>query len=308
MLRFKVISLPGENTGVPGGMLMGSLRARISLILFPAAFIPLHVGHGSTGLDQRFPRPLMKLVSRYEHIIMREVNYLATREWIHRIRFTRRLVDGIGNGMMKIVNGEILTRGEVNEMLESIFAGGYTVAVGTCPCRRARNQLSDELPNNCDMVFGRWAVEYLENYPGLYRRLDIDEALRLVERFDECGFIHQLYGARSIEGAAFVLCNCAPDVCIPLEAQRTRGYPAFRKGRSAAAVDAGKCLGPEACGACLERCQFGARSAAAGVIECNREKCFGCGLCLATCRGKATRLERVKGRELIYARHLVGEG
>jgi ferredoxin len=278
---------------------------RICLPLVALLVLPLHEGHGQELLRQRAPRFVLHIFSKYEHIIMRTIDYLASAAWIHDHAFTKRLVDYISNGVIALINGEILNLEESRQLVESIAGAGYTIAVGTCPCRRARNEISDTVPNNTDMVFGRWAEEYLDNYPGLYTRVSREEALELVESFDRHGFIHQIYGFPVREGASFVLCNCAKDVCIPLQAQRDRGYPAFRKGRSLAVVDAGACVGIDECGACIARCPFGARVPGGGKASVVGENCYGCGVCVTACRGRATRLERRPGAQLIFARNLV---
>lgn len=279
---------------------------RLYLPLVFLSALPLHVGHGDDKLRQRSPRFLLHVLSKYEHVIMRTINYLATREWIHDHAFTKRLVDRICDLVLSLINGEILNYEEARRLIEAIADGGYPIAVGTCPCRRARNMLSDTVPNNADMVFGRWAEEYLRNYPGLYSRLTREEALEALESFDLNGFIHQIYGFPLREGAAFVMCNCAQDVCIPLKAYREQGYPAFRKGRSVAVVDAGSCLGVDECGACFTRCPFEARKAGEnGKSTVDRDKCYGCGVCMVTCKGEATRLERKPGAQLIFARNLI---
>jgi len=266
----------------------------------------MHEGHGQELLRQRAPRFLLYLFSKYEHVIMRTIDYLASAARIHDHAFTKRVVDAVSKAVISLINGEILDLQESRQLIESIAGGGYTIAVGTCPCRRARNEISDTVPNNTDMVFGRWAEEYLHNYPGLYRQVSGEEALGLVEDFDRHGFIHQIYGFPVREDATFVLCNCDQHVCIPLQAQREKGYPAFRKGRSMAVVDVGACAGVDECGACLARCPFGARSAAAdGKVSVASEECYGCGVCAATCRGQATRLQRKAGAQLIFARNLV---
>jgi ferredoxin len=278
-------------------------RAFLPLVVLLA--LPLHQGHGEELLRQRSPRFVLHLFSKYEHIVMRTIGYLASAPWIHDHAPTKRLVDTVSKGVISLINGEILSLEESRQMIESIAGAGYTVAVGTCPCRRARNEISDVVPNNTDMVFGRWAEEYLDNYPGLYARVSREEALELVESFDRHGFVHQIYGWPIREGASFVLCNCAREVCIPLQAQRERGYPAFRKGRSLAVVDASVCVGVDECGICIARCPFGARVASGGKAAVENDGCYGCGVCVATCRGQATRLERKPGAQLIFARNLV---
>jgi len=277
----------------------------VALPLILVKSLPLHLGHEDELLRQHMPTFVLRLMSRYEHIFMRAINYLAMSAWMYRWEFSKEILNRVSRMVMRLINGEVLTLDEAREMISRIHSEGYTVAVGTCPCRRARNQISDELPNNTDMVFGTWAEEYLDNYPGLYRRLDGEEALELVEDFDRHGLIHQVYGFNSREGAAFVLFNCHRDVCVPLLAQKERGYQAFRKGRSLARVNPEACLGLEECGICRERCPFDARFFDGGKGDVDPDACYGCGLCVANCRGRATTLERRERAELIYAKHLV---
>lgn len=264
-----------------------------------------HMGHGAT-LHQTIPRSMMKVMSRYEHLGMRAINFLAMREWIYRNPRLKAWVEWLSDKVMGAANGEVLSLAEAREMVSSVIEAGYTVATGTCPCRRARNEFTDNVPNNTDMVFGDWAETYLRNYPGLYHRLDEAEALELLDKFDECGFIHQVYGYNRREGAAYVMCNCDKSVCIPLLAQKTRGFEAFRKGRSTAVVAAAECRGVEECGSCISRCPFDARSAGEdGKVAVDEEACFGCGVCVVSCSGRATSLDRKPGAELIYARQFV---
>jgi len=270
-----------------------------------ATSIVAHTGHGAM-LAQDIPRPLLKVMSRYEHLGMRAINFLAMREWIYRNPTLKRWIDWLSDKIMGFANGEVLTLAEAREMVSSISDAGYTVATGTCPCRRARNQFSDDVPCNTDMVFGDWAEIYMRNYPGLYRTLDKEEACSLLEEFDRHGFIHQVYGFNRIEGAAYVMCNCDKAVCIPLLAQKTRGFQAFRRGRSVAVVEVDRCKGIDECGICIERCPFDARvPGEGGKVLVDEDACFGCGVCVVSCTGNATSLSRKKGAQLVYARRFV---
>jgi ferredoxin len=270
-----------------------------------AGFLIAHVGHRE-ALHQNIPRPFMRVMSRYEHLGMRAINFLTTRDWVYNNPTLKRGVDWLSDKIMGIVNGEVLTIDEAKEMVGSIIAAGHPVATGTCPCRRARNEISDTVPNNTDMVFGEWAETYMENYPGLYHYLDEAEAKDLLDEFDRHGFIHQVYGYNRKEGAAFVMCNCDKSICIPLIAQKKRGFQAFRKGRSVALVDPSACKGTSECGVCLKRCPFDARTVGPdGKAMVDRDSCFGCGVCVVSCTSEATSLERKKGAQLVYARKLV---
>ncbi|MHB8894976.1 MAG: ATP-binding protein [Candidatus Geothermincolia bacterium] len=264
-----------------------------------------HVGHGAT-LEQGIPRSMMTIMTRYEHIGMRAINFLAMRDWIYRNPTLKRGVDWMSEKIMGVANGEVITLAEAREMVSSVIEAGYTVATGTCPCRRARNELTDDVPINTDMVFGEWAEIYMRNYPGLYHVVDREEACALLEEFDRHGFIHQVYGFNRKAGAAYVMCNCDQSVCIPLLAQKTRGFQAFRRGRSVAVLEMDACKGIEECGVCIARCPFDARSAGdSGKVVLDSEACFGCGVCVATCKGNATSLERKPGAQLLYARPFV---
>lgn len=290
--------------GWPGARKDSALAA-LRVVFIALASLPLHVGGHEELLKQDMNRLERHLLSRYEHIVMRAIDFISSNRFLHGHRATKILVDRLGEYVMDTINGEVLTLEEAGEVVRSVAGAGYTLAVGTCPCRRARNKLSDEAPNNTDMVFGPWADEYLAIYPGLYRRIEVPEALELIRDFDRHGFVHQVYGFRSEAGAITVLCNCAPDVCVPLLAQKRHGYQAFKKGRARARVEESVCVGVDECGACIRRCAFDARVDIGGKGAVLEEKCFGCGLCVATCRGAATRLERVPGAVLIYARDLV---
>ncbi len=285
--------------------LVRHLLTLFSAPVIVARTLPAHVGHGQPELHQHLPRFMLRLMSRYEHLIMRSIDFLATRDWIYRYDPIRRFVEKTADLIMSTINGEVLTAGEAKEMIDSIIKGGYTVAVGTCPCRRARNELSDEVPNNTDMVFGRWAEGYIENYPGLYHEVTREEARELIDEFDRLGFLHQVYGFLKKEGVAFVVCNCDQEVCIPLNAQKLRGFQSFRKGRALASVDREACLGLEECGVCVSRCPFDARLSGGPSGAVDTDKCFGCGVCVVSCKGNATSLERKKGAQLAYARKLV---
>ncbi len=286
---------------------MGTL-ALLGIAFFVPFVMPLHMGHGGSFLRQYIPRFLLRYITKYEAFAMRCVQYATTRTWIMRHEWAAGLVAWVSRMALKFANGEVLTLEESLEVVTGIADHGYLVAVGTCPCRRARNKFSDSIPSNTDMVFGKWAEEYLRNYPECYEIIDKEEALRLVREFDTHGFVHNLYGAPVIDDAAYVMCNCAPDVCVPLRVHCELDYPTFRKGRALAVVDGGACVGIEQCGACIPRCPFAARGAGAdGKSRVDEELCHGCGVCRETCTGQATSLKRKPGARLIFAHNLVSD-
>lgn len=277
-------------------------RTSLSTLAF-ARLLALHVGHNTDMPPQRMNRLIMRFSTRYEHIAMRVLCWLATRNWIQH-PFMKRGIDRLTRMVINVVSGEVLSLDEGREMVNVLFDSGATVAVGTCPCRRARGVYSSKVSNETDMVFGKWAREYLANYPEFYKEITRDEALDMLEKFDKCGLVRQVYGFNETNASTFVMCNCAEEVCIPMLAMRRIGVTAFEKGRSRARVDEELCKGTAACGICLARCSFAARlpEGKAAVIE---EKCMGCGLCVTGCPSGASSLRRVPGAELHYAKELL---
>ncbi len=76
----------------------------------------------------------------------------------------------------------------------------------------------------------------------------------------------------------------------------TIGYDAsFAPSRFRAAVDADACTG---CGACTDRCSFGAISVAE-IAVVDAQKCMGCGNCVKACPVEALSLEEVRPPEFI---------
>ncbi len=75
------------------------------------------------------------------------------------------------------------------------------------------------------------------------------------------------------------------------------GIRVIDPSRFQARVDPEVCL---ACGACLERCYFGALQAGADektIVE--GDKCLGCGLCRVVCPTGAITLEAVRPEEFV---------
>jgi ferredoxin len=298
--------ISGHSGGTAIGARILRLRffTRLSVFSFAVAgSLATHVVYDPDMPAQRMPRLLMWFGSRYEHLMMRTIFWLADRNWLQH-PVAKKGINLIAALVMRVVSGEVLSYDEGQEMVNALFDSGATVAIGTCPCRRARRIYSTDVPNETDMVFGKWAREYIANYPEYYREISREEALEMLDVFDRSGFVRQVYGFNDSHGVAFVMCNCADDVCIPLHAMRTIGINAYEKGRSRAVVDAELCKGTASCGRCLARCRFNARmpEGKAAVIE---ENCMGCGLCVTGCPSGASSLSRVPGAHLHYARDLL---
>ena len=114
-----------------------------------------------------------------------------------------------------------------------------------------------------------------------------EDALRILEESEEAGLITNTANHR--EGI-YYLCNCCSCCCGVIRGLTEFGIPAaVAKSDFRITLDAEACTG---CGACEERCYFGALSTVDGHCEVRDGWCVGCGLCVSACPLGALVLER----------------
>lgn len=180
---------------------------------------------------------------------------------------------------------EVATYDRVRELV----ASQELIAVAPCICRKERKILGkgcDKPEENC-FVFGPSARYYLEN--GIARRVDVEEALRILEEAEENALVLFPNNAVQLNN----MCCCCGCCCGVLRVLRTMERPAERVlARYLARVDAGACT---SCGTCLERCQLEALRGGEAAVEVIPERCIGCGLCVPNCPQGALRLEERAG-------------
>jgi ferredoxin len=130
---------------------------------------------------------------------------------------------------------------------------------------------------------------------GIGRYISRDEVFGILDKAREAGFILQPENSQRPEN----ICCCCGDCCGPLQAAIKAPRPAdFYASNYYVEVDAGLC---SACGACVARCQLGARVLVDGRSTVNLDRCIGCGNCVVTCKTAATQLRR-KGTTLVPPR------
>ncbi|MHA1731694.1 MAG: 4Fe-4S binding protein [Promethearchaeota archaeon] len=168
------------------------------------------------------------------------------------------------------------------------------VALGACYCRWRNGDR--KYPSETCIILGRgYDLEDLaaagKLVPGTEpRRISVDELRHVLEVCDRAGLVHQLIFFPSPR-FFYVICNCAPESCTALQNVIKFGAPSVVKSNFVESTDAALCT---ACGACVGRCPFGARSldGASGGILVDANRCYGCGVCVPTCPEGAIRLVR----------------
>lgn len=131
---------------------------------------------------------------------------------------------------------------------------------------------------------------------GEAHRITLAEAGQALKVANQAGLVHlSVYNPQQY---VWGLCSCCTCCCYQLQLLLKHGRrDLVVHSDYIAAVDEALCDG---CGACLERCHFGARARdEGGRVAFVAENCWGCGLCVTTCPQGAVRLER-RGRPLPY--------
>lgn len=159
------------------------------------------------------------------------------------------------------------------------------IVVTECFCRKSKNLKNEGCgrPVEACFMFGSMAQYYIDNNLG--RRIDKDEALRIVAEAQRAGCVTQPSTSQNPAG----MCNCCGDCCAILGAIKKNQKPAeFVFSNYFASINHDDCTG---CGSCINICPMEAISMNdSGNAEVNLDRCIGCGLCLMNCSFDAVKL------------------
>jgi len=160
------------------------------------------------------------------------------------------------------------------------------IAVMPCSCRTKRKNC-DHPVDNC-LTLNDAAEKFIER--GSAREASVEEALNIVEEAHRAGLVPMAYIRTDTprpQGVNFI-CNCCSCSCGTLGVSLKLGKDVhLLKSIATTTTDASKCA---SCGACVERCNFGARKMVEGKLSYDKDLCFGCGLCVSVCPTKAISL------------------
>ncbi|MCR5153220.1 MAG: FAD-dependent oxidoreductase [Lachnospiraceae bacterium] len=129
------------------------------------------------------------------------------------------------------------------------------IGVARCSCRASRKAIGDGC---ADDDYG-WCIgvgdfaDYCRE-TGKGHDITVDEALAILKRAEENGFVHQI---TNIDGdnKIFGICNCNINICNALRTSQLFNTPNLSRSAYVAHVDKDKCV---ACGRCVEYCPAGA--------------------------------------------------
>ncbi len=237
--------------------------------------------HDATAVMVDPPPKMMALWKEYAH-----------KEWDG---YSRKLEELLPQPVIRVIpvnlsidhKSQILAFDDVKSIVES----ARNLAVTKCSCRAIDGACGKTL-EVCIQV-DRAADYGIER--GTARKLEKDEAIKMLKMCEEEGLIHVADNKRNV---GHVICNCCDDCCINWASVRTGLGKFVVPSRFEAVVDADLC---SSCESCLDRCYFDAISMEgeddSAVVS--SEKCMGCGLCMVTCPEEAISLNEVRPQEFV---------
>ena len=124
------------------------------------------------------------------------------------------------------------------------------------------------------------------------REVSIEEGLEILKGSHEAGLVHMAYVMEGHDKPGLI-CSCCSCCCHTLGGLLRYGiHTKVLTSKYMAIDDEMKCI---ACGKCVSRCVFDARSLFEGKLVYNKSKCYGCGLCLSKCPTQTIKMkQRVK--------------
>ena len=170
--------------------------------------------------------------------------------------------------------------------LQKIVESKEKIAVINCACALKSNAVGQSCAQNLEVCIGfDFYAQYCVDHLKVGRYISQKEALEILQKTEDAGFVHQLAGdSRNTEG----ICNCCPDCCNILSVLKMLPEPAkFAQTNYFVQLDDDACVN---CETCIDRCPMGAISAGDESVSVELPRCIGCGLCVSTCPSNALKL------------------
>ena len=124
-------------------------------------------------------------------------------------------------------------------------------SVSPCSCRASRTSINDgcgHLDQEMCIQMGKGAEHYIRS--GRAREITKEEALEIIHRAEENGFMHDIPNIEEA-GDSAAICNCCSCACFGLRAGLMFGARDAIRSNFVAEVDEAKCV---ACAQCVENC------------------------------------------------------
>lgn len=222
-----------------------------------------------------------------EPVILRLVDWILSKKFITETKPGNLILKAIAVTSWYFPYGIVVTTKAAANWIDFIVNAegpkGARLAVGPCVCQKALNRWKEPVKKDMTILYGADIYYHLDIG---YELISAEEAKSILKTCHDAGLIHAIEICFQSGKWNFVICNCDSEICAPTRVFLLTGkfqYP----GPEIVEHDPVKCIGKAKCGRCLQRCIYSVNQAVGDVIACHTEKCMGCGLCVATCKGEA---------------------
>jgi ferredoxin len=178
------------------------------------------------------------------------------------------------------------------ESAAGIIEHAQSWGVQDCICRVQTRLIGKPCKHPVDMCMVMSpAPDAFANSP-VIKSLTKEEAYATLRRADEAGLVHSV---SNTQHGDWYICNCCTCSCAILRGMAELGIAnVVASSAFINTVDLTLC---NACGLCVENCQFTALTVD-DVAIVNRTRCVGCGICVNACPDHALRLVRRPEEEI----------
>ncbi|MDI6717194.1 MAG: 4Fe-4S binding protein [Actinomycetota bacterium] len=235
-------------------------------------------------------------------VYLRPIKYVLE----HPKYFPRWLYNRAGNRLMQTHHSKVITIDTAKQLIDIkepirvsnpenvlpferardiILDNPNSIAVMDCSCRQISSNPCQ--PLDVCMVLGEPFVSFVvEHKKGRSRRVDVNEALEILEREHKRGRVHTAWFKDVAGDRLYSICNCCSCCCLGIKGLK-HGFEVVASSGYTAKVDNDTCT---LCDTCRTACQFEAIDILVDSIYVNEDKCKGCGVCAEVCPTNAISL------------------
>src|SRR4030042_4915965 len=183
------------------------------------------------------------------------------------------------------------------EDVEQIFGFVNNVTRLDCICRKGRNTKEQRYCYGISVIPQGEEAQKVVNKPGTgflsgaetlgLEKVSKEDALQHFRQYEKEGLCHSVW--TQLTPFIVGICNCDRSDCGAMQSTVVKGTPMMFRAEYVAELNPELCNG---CRQCMRVCQFGAIGYSAGNKKAFIDigKCYGCGVCRASCTKDAIKL------------------